>query len=613
MVLRGAPLSRDFGVSPSGPHLVPRQEVCFDQWALNAPEEATMDRSWSFVVAAVTLAVMCPTAEAKAPSADAILSKAIGPAEVNARLDRYVETPLGVGQRDIPKDLSAMLGHLKRAADHIDKIYWKQSSPRGLQMVETLRASPSQAAQSLARLLSIHYGPWDRHDDDSPFIGRSSRPSGVSFYPADASRREIDQWTQDNLSEAPAVWSPYTVVKRQGANLVGVPYSRAYKEDLKAAAEALRDAAAAYTCEGPACQCAGLKSFLEARAKSLLDDDYRTSERQWFETKTCPLDIAIGPYEFYTDRLLGLKTAYEAIIYKRDEGESQRYARLLGQHEGLLKNLPMSESVRARFSLARPSPITIGDVLYTSGDARAGYQVRAFILPNDEVVREEKGTKNVVLRNVVRAKFDTLVKPIAKQIFDAKSARKVSFNAYYDFLLAWQMAHAVVPGDVTLPSGVRLTARHQLRGRAPLIDAVKGEVIALLNYLYLLEQGVLRASGASGVTATYLASLFDTVRLSEGSPQSTAKAIVYNYLARGWVFRYNPKDQRFEVNPPALKAAVTELAAEVLQILGRGDYDGAGQLIVRFGIIPAEVRQKLNELKSMPVEILPKYTSVPKG
>ncbi len=79
------------------------------------------------------------------------------------------------------------------------------------------------------------------------------------------------------------------------------------------------------------------------------------------------------------------------------------------------------------------------------------------------------------------------------------------------------------------------------------------------------------------------------------------------------MFRYNPRDQRFEVNPPALKPAVEKLASEVLQILGRGDYDGAGQLIVRFGIVPREVRQKLTELEDLPVEILPNYTDMPKG
>jgi hypothetical protein len=572
-----------------------------------------MRHPWITVAICAVLVTVTQSASAGSKNASAILRQAVGPLEVDTRLQRYVPTKLGVGKKALDASILPMLAPLRRAADHIDRVYWMQHFPEGLSVLKTLRSSPSQAAQSLAQLMTIHYGPWDRHDDDSPFVGRDSRPDGVALYPTDASRHELDAWTQQNLSKAEAIWSPYTVVVRKGGGFETIPYSRRYAKELKGAADALREAAAAYTCEGDDCPCAGLQSFLTARADSFLNDSYRNSELRWLDTGTCPLDIAIGPYEFYTDRLLGLKTAFEAIIYHRDERESQRYARLLSQHEGLLKNLPMSDAVRNRFNLARPSPITIGDVLYTAGDARAGFQVRAFLLPNDEVVREEKGTKNVVLRNVVHAKFDKLVKPVAKRIFDSKTSRRVSFNAYYDFLLAWQMAHAVVPGEISLPSGVKLTARHQLRSRYPLINAVKGEVIALLNYLYLLDQGVLRAVDASSVAATYLASLFDTVRLAESSPQSIAKAIVYNYLTQGWVFRYSPSNKRFEVNPPALKAAVRKLAAEVLQILGRGDYDGAGQLIVRFGIIPAEVRQKLTELEDLPVEILPSYVAMPKG
>ena len=560
-------------------------------------------------VAAVTLA---PPSEAAGPaSADGVLGDAQAPAVIVEKLQRYVDVNLGLTGRRLDPALTAMLAPLRAAADAVDAVYWQQRSPAGWEMLQALGKSKRADAKNLGRLLSIHYGPWDWHANDEPFIGRLPRPPGVAFYPTDTSRREIDAFVRGSTDVAGRIWDPYTVVVRRGDGLDGIPYSQAYAEQLGVGAAALTRAARAYKCVGADCPCAGLARFLDARAKSFGDDDYRSSETLWLDTGTCPLDVAIGPYEFYEDRLMGLKAAYETVIYYRDEAESARYQRLLEHHEAIVAQLPLSSSVKDRFRMVRPSPITIADVLYTSGDARAGYQIRAFILPNDPVVREAKGTKNVILRNAVKARFDKLVQPIAERIFDGYNARRVTFNAYYDFLLAWQMAHAVVPGEIPQPGGVATTAKQQLRSRFTFINAVKGEVVALLNYLALLDRGVVRAVDEEDVIATYLAGLFDSARLAADSPQTIAKAIVYNYLAQEWVFRYDPRARRFEVNAQALRKAARQLAAEVLQVLGRGDYGGAGNLIVQYGILPGEVHQKLAELHDLPRDIVPRYSSMP--
>lgn len=569
-------------------------------------------RSAGLVVAVVSsvLAWGAP-ALAKAPDARSVLSRAQPPSVMVEKLGRYVDVDLGLSGRRVLPSIAPMLKPLRAAADHIDRVYWQQRSPEGWEMLQALSSSRQKDAQNLARYLSIHYGPWDWHANDEPFIDSRPRPPGLAFYPTDASRREVDAFARDHFEVAGRIWDPYTVVVRRDGRLDGVPYSEAYAEHLKAAAEALRLASQRHVCGRHDCACGGLVKFLRARAESFLDDDYRKSEMLWLDTSNCPLDLAIGPYEYYEDRLMGLKTAFEAIIYYRDDLETQRYARLTTHHQAMVDQLPLGPAIRDRFRVVPPSPVTVADVLYTAGDARAGYQIRAFILPNDEAVREARGTKNVVLRNVVKANFDTLVKPIATHIFDAQTASRVSFNAYFDFLLAWQLAHTIVPQEVVHPDGTRTSARHQLRARSTFIDAAKGEVLALLNYLALLDRGVLRAVGEEEVIATYLAGLFNSARLAADSPQTIAKAIVYNYLAEHWVLRYNPRTRKFEVNAPALRQAARSLASEILHIIGRGDYTGAGRMIVQYGILPGEVREKLAELHDMPRALVPRYVSMP--
>ena len=547
------------------------------------------------------------TAQAEPPKVADLVSQALKPMEISKRLKRYVPVDLGPSAQ-VPATLEPMVGPLLEAADSMDRIFWLQYSPKGRAMLDALLPSDQPKIRALAQYLAIHYGPWDWHRDDAPFIGLYPRPPGVGLYPTDLSQRELDQFISKNPGSFAQLYDPYTVIQRNRDRLVGVPYTSAYKAELATAAKALQKAAAAYTCNGGSCPCAKFVQFLNEKAVGLVRGDYVKSDLAWMDTGACPLDIAIGPYEYYVDRLLGLKTAYEAILYIADVEEGRRYQRLSEQRDALVRALPISEALRPRFANVKPSPITIADVLYTAGEARAGYQKRTFILPNDEAVRKAKGTKNVILRNVVRAKFDHLIKPLAARIFDKETASHVSFEAYFDFLLAWNMAHSIVPEKVEHADGTVSTPQQALRARHVFIDAVKGEAVALMNYISLLDSKAISRGSATELATTYLANLFDTVRLAEQSPQSIAKVIVYNYLSNEWVFRYVPRKKSFEVNSGALRQAVRKLAAETLEILARGDYAGAGRMIVQFAIVPPEMREKLSDLRDLPVDIVPRYT-----
>jgi hypothetical protein len=429
------------------------------------------------------------------------------------------------------------------------------------------------------------------------------------------SARELDQWIDQHPETAVALMSDYTVVRREKNALKAIPYSEIYKSDLTSASNALRDAADAYTCAGRAagdtgaeCPCDALAEFLKARAQSFLNDDYRSSEYLWLKSQECPLDVAIGPYEFYEDRLLGQKTSFESIVFVSDVAASARYNEMVKHYPGFLDSLPISDALKERFEFAEASAITIADVIYTSGEARAGYQVRAFMLPNDNVVRAKSGAKRVVLRNVAKAKFEHLTKPVAGAIFDKKMAQTVAFDAHFNLLATWELAHALIPKPISLADGSTSTSKQQLRNRHGIIQAVNGETLSLLYYFYLVDKGVLPAKSRRAIASTYLATLFDGSRLAMGSPQTIARVIIYNYLTQEWVVRYNPYGKHFEINPKALRDAVDKLAAETLEILARGDYDGAERLIVRHGIVPGEFREKISELQKLPVDIRPHYT-----
>src|SRR4029077_5840260 len=142
-------------------------------------------------------------------------------------------------------------------------------------------------------------------------------PPGRAIYPAGLTREEIERYVAKNPPRRQVVYNPYTMVSRQGSDLVGEGYHSRFVEFLRPAAAALRKAAA--LSDDPA-----FAAFLRLRATAILTDDYYNSDIAWLELKNPKFDIIYRPYESYLDALLGVKTSYGASILIRNEPESQK-------------------------------------------------------------------------------------------------------------------------------------------------------------------------------------------------------------------------------------------------------------------------------------------------
>src|SRR5437763_17052445 len=125
------------------------------------------------------------------------------------------------------------------------------------------------------------------------------------------------------------------------------------------------------------------------------------------------------------------------------------------------RNLPEPEQYKNK-SRGTESPIKVVQEVYTGGEAREGVQTSAFNLPNDEVVREKKGSKKVLLKNVMDAKFRQSGKPIALRVLDPSLTKLISFNAYFNHTLFHELSHGLGPGMIMI-GGRRDEARRPLK------------------------------------------------------------------------------------------------------------------------------------------------------
>ena len=204
-----------------------------------------------------------------------------------------------------------------------------------------------------------YYGPWDDLADNRPFFGDAKMPEGAGFYPTDLTKEAFDAYLVANPSEKASLTSPYTIVVRDGAKLKAIPYSVAFKTELTEAARLLNEAAAITTN-------ASLKKFLTLRAKAFLTDDYFASELAWMDLEGTPIEVAIGPYEVYTDRLHGQKTAFESFVTLKDPAESAALAKYKRYLRDMEANLPVAAKYK-NFQRGFESPIAVAEQVRGGG------------------------------------------------------------------------------------------------------------------------------------------------------------------------------------------------------------------------------------------------------
>jgi len=305
----------------------------------------------------------------------------------------------------------------------------------------------------------------------------AGKAPGHGFYPADLTKAELDAYIAAHPAERDALLDGYTVVQRQGDRLVTVPYSVAYKPELTRAA-ALLEQAAKTTSN------ASLKTFLTQRAEAFRSNDYFASEMAWMDVTGTPIEVAIGPYETYTDELYGQKTAYEAFVTVKDPQESAKLEKFKSHLGDMEANLPVEDRYK-NFKRGGASPIAVADQVRGGGDNLHGPQTIAFNLPNDERVREAKGAKKVILANVLGAKYEQILKPIGDRALVADQAPLVTKQYMVYETLFHELSHSLGPGSITV-NGRPTTVQAELKDIHGTAEEAKADVMGAYNILFMI-------------------------------------------------------------------------------------------------------------------------------
>ncbi|MEM6788818.1 MAG: hypothetical protein AAF715_14955 [Myxococcota bacterium] len=517
--------------------------------------------------------------------------------DLSAKVAQFAPAVLTADVSGLPASERAALDKLIEASRLLDPVFNRQVVRDYDTRREALANDASEAGKNKLAYFDIMRGPWDRQDDFAPFATDGPRPPGAGFYPPDMTDDDLEAYLKKNPNQRDALLGLFTIVDRKDdGTLVAVKYSEAYGAWLKPAAAALREAAALT-------ENASLKTFLEARAAAFLSDDYYASDKAWMDLDST-VEITIGPYETYEDKLKAAKASFESFVTVADPKASADLAKYKALLPEMEQNLPVDDAVKTK--RGSESPIRVVDLVFTAGDARKSVQTIAFNLPNDERVRKEKGAKKVLLRNLIQKKFDLILKPIAQQIINEDQLQFLSSDAFFNQVLFHELSHSLGPARVgNVDDGPEV--RQALEATYAPLEECKADVMGAYNILFMIEKEAFPKEFRKQLLASYFAGLFRSVRFGAVSAHGKGAAIQINrFLAAGGA-SFDDAAGRFTLDFDKLEAAIAALVKDLVMVQHRGDKSEAQAMLDKYGVVSPPMKKALDKLDGVPVDLKPIY------
>ncbi|MBK7869182.1 MAG: Zn-dependent hydrolase [Saprospiraceae bacterium] len=498
-------------------------------------------------------------------------------------LNKYTNFQLTADLSKLTDQERQMIPILIEAAQIMNELFWYEALGDKQAFLDGI------SDEKLKQFATINYGPWDRLDDNKPFVpGFEAKPAGANFYPADMTKEEFE------ASELPDKASLYTFLRRDDqGKLKTIPYREMFKDQVTKASDLLKKAAAL-------AEDAGLKKYLELRADALLTDNYQPSDLAWMDMKSNRIDVVIGPIETYEDQLFGYKAAHEAYVLIKDMDWSER----LSKYASVLPELQKGIPVPAAYKQEKPgadADLNAYDVVYYAGDCNAGSKTIAINLPNDEEVQLKKGTRRLQLKNAMRAKYDKIMVPINDILIAEDQRKHVTFDAFFANTMFHEVAHGLGIKNTINKKG---TVREALKEHASALEEGKADILGLYMIKQLHEKGDLEGDLKDYYT-TFMAGIFRSVRFGAASAHGKANMIRFNFFQEQGAFE-RLENGTYRVNYDKLETAMAALSELILTLQGDGNYDGVAKLVSEKGIIGAQLQADLDRVDaaSIPVDIV---------
>jgi hypothetical protein len=502
---------------------------------------------------------------------------------VAERLPIYAKVRLTTDIQKLTENERKVLPLLIKAAEIMDELFWKQTYPQRDSLLATVQD------QKTKEFIVINYGPWDRLNDNKPFVkGVGPKPAGSGFYPVNMTKEELES---SNVADKKGLYS--MIQRTESGKLFSVPYSIFFKDDLVRAANLLKEAA---ELSGPG----QLRRYLTFRAEALLTDNYMPSDLAWMDMKNNGLDIIIGPIENYEDGLFNARAAFESYVLVKDKEWTKRLEKYVSMLPELQNGLPV-EAAYKKETPGTSSQLAAFDVVYYAGDGNSGGKTIAVNLPNDERIQQLKGTRRSQLKNAMRAKFDKIMVPISTELIDKSQQEHLKFDAFFANVMFHEVAHGLgIKSTITGKGYVREALQEQYSW----LEEGKADILGLYMVSSLLKKGEMEGDIKDYYT-TFMAGILRSVRFGAGEAHGTANMLCFNFFNSKGAFERTPEGT-YKVNFKKFESSMNELTNKILVLQGNGDKAAVEKVQKEMALIHADLKSDLDRLskKGIPVDVI---------
>ncbi|MFA7401828.1 MAG: Zn-dependent hydrolase [Bacteroidales bacterium] len=473
----------------------------------------------------------------------------------------------------LPENEKQLIPIFIQIAEIMDHLFWKQTFGDKT-ILDTIQDNYAK------EFVKINYGPWERLNNDKPFInGFNQKPLGCNYYPQDITKEEYEAYNDVNKS------SLYTVLRRNEDNsLKTVWYKDEYKEELSKVCELLDQAIAIAENQG-------LKKYLIERKKAFQTDNYFNSDMAWMDMKDSKLDFVVGPIENYDDKLNEAKASYEAFILVKDEERSKELAKFIQMLPMLQKELPCDLKYKT-FVPGTSSDLNVYDAIYYAGDCNSGSKTIAINLPNDDKVQAKKGARRLQLRNSMQAKFDKILMPIGKMIVEPQQQQHLKFDAFFWNVTFHEVSHGLGIKKTINGKG---TVDQAMKTEKTSWEEAKADILGLFMVCKLIEKKEITNISVEDAITTYIAGILRSVRFGASSSHGKANMMCYNYMEKEGAFVRN-EDGTYHIDFEKAKATVNSWANLILVTQGDGNFEFATKFREENGAITPSLQKDLDKI-----------------
>lgn len=506
-------------------------------------------------------------------------------------LNKFKEVNLAFDTNTLPEDIRKALPHIKLAMDGITEIFLAQedeSLPKHYH--EVLSGKDAERAA----FYKLFKGPWCQLDDHkSCYPEYKDRPKGCAFYPLDMTKDELEKafaaLPEDKKTDAN---DNYTLIRKNSDGTIKiVPYHEYYKNELVKISQSLRNAAEIVKHDG-------LKHYLNSRAEGLLSGNYRDSDADWVRLTDSPIDLVIGPFEVYADAMLGIKATYESFLLAIDKEKTGHLKEIEKNIARLAEIFPVPGGAKA--AVGGIAPMVVGHELYASGEACSGIMTSAFNLPNDPWVRGNVGWKQVMIYNVMQAKFKTCTSEIAKRISGGRI--QGDFDPYFYFVLMHEVSHGLGPAyradgtQVAKAIGTSYTA----------VEEAKADIGGIFILLELGGTCGIPKFDPAKLLDSFFAGLFRSMRFGVHEAHGAANVIEFNFLTEKGVVKMDAEG-KYSTDAKNFASVIKELLEKLCLVEATATQAEAAEFVAKYGKPGKELLAAIDSLKDIPIDIRANY------